>query len=58
MPNITTNHAITYTNHTCIHCKEILVGVGVKVMQSRADAPRSNPPRAILISFSLKTEET
>ena len=39
------------------HCQEILGGVGVKVMHCRADAPRSNPTRAILNFFSLKIEE-
>ena len=38
--------------------QQILGGVGVKVMHCRADAPRSNPTRAILNFFSLKIEET
>ena len=41
-----------YSNQT-IHCQQILGGLlGVKVMHYRADAPRSNPFRAILNFFS------
>ena len=39
---------VIYLNQTGV-CHQILVGVGVRVMHSRSDAPSSNPTHSSLV---------